>query len=67
MMVDYEDLKEIVLVRLESMPPNIRVSVGSEKDMTKDDLIHEVKNDTDLGRLIIEIQYQYLKSMKKGF
>ena len=65
-MVDYDEIKKIVLLRLESMSPDIRVSIGSNKDLTKQDLIKEVNSDTDLGKLIVKMQLEYLRSMKKG-
>jgi len=40
--------------------------VGSKGDLGKEDLIMEVKNNTNLGKLIVEMQHEYLKSMKTG-
>ncbi len=65
-MPDYEEIRNIVLMRLESMPPNIKVSIGSNGDMSREDLIREVKKDSDLGKLIVKMQFEYLKSMKTG-
>ena len=66
-MVDYEEIKKLVLIRLEAMPPDIKVSIGSEKDLSREELVREVKNETELGKLIIKMQLEYLRSMKKGF
>jgi len=66
-MVDYEEIKKLVLIRLESMPPNIKVSIGSGKDLSREELVNEVKNESELGKLIIKMQLEYLRSMKKGF
>lgn len=66
-MVDYEEIKKLVLIRLEAMPPDIKVSIGSEKDLSREELFREVKNETELGKLIIKMQLEYLRSMKKGF
>jgi hypothetical protein len=49
------------------MPSNIKVSIDSKKDLSREDLVREVKNETELGRLIIKMQLEYLKSMKRGF
>jgi len=65
--VDYEEIKKLVLIRLEAMPPDIKVSIGSEKDLSREELFREVKNETELGKLIIKMQLEYLRSMKKGF
>lgn len=66
-MVDYEEIKKLVLIRLEAMPPDIKVSIGSERDLSREELFREVKNETELGKLIIKMQLEYLRSMKKGF
>jgi len=63
-MVDYEELKKLVSIRLEAMPPNIRVSLGPGKELSKKDLVREVKKETELGKLIIKMQLEYLRSMK---
>jgi len=48
------------------MPSNIKVSIGG-RDLSRDELIKEVKDDTEFGRLISQMQLEYLRSMKKGF
>ena len=65
--MDYEEIKKLVVIRLESMPPNIKVSIGSGKDLSREELVNEVKNESELGKLIIKMQLEYLRSMKKGF
>lgn len=65
-MIDYDEIKKLVIIRLESMPSNIKVSIGG-RDLSRDELIKEVKDDTEFGRLISQMQLEYLRSMKKGF
>jgi hypothetical protein len=65
-MVEYDELKKLVIVRLEAMPPNIRISLGG-KDLSKEDLIKEVKQDSKIGKTIVSMQIEYLRSMKRGF
>ena len=67
-MISSEEIKRLVLLRLETMPETIRVSVGLEgKELSREDLIEHVKKDDYLGKMIIEMQLRYLKSMKTGF
>jgi hypothetical protein len=66
-MVDYDELKELVIKRLEAMPEKVKVSMGSMGTFSKVDLISNVKKDTELGKFIVEMQIKYLRSMKKGF
>lgn len=61
-----EEIKKLVLVRLESMPSNIRISLGG-KDYYREELVNEVKNETKFGKMIIEMQLEYIRAMKSGF
>lgn len=65
-MLPHEEIKRLVIIRLEAMPPNIRISIGGN-DLSKEELVKEVKQDTDLGKLIVKMQLEYLRSMKRGF
>ena len=60
-----EELKKLILLRLETMPETIRVSIGREGDLTKEQLIEHVKQGDELGKLIVEMQLKYLRSMKE--
>jgi len=66
-MITDENIKQLVLLRLETMPDGISVSIGSEGELTKEDLINAVKTDSTLGKQIVLMQLEYLKSMKLGF
>ncbi len=66
-MINAEEIKKLVLTRLEAMPDTIRVSIGAEgKELAKNDLIEHVKKEDSLGKMIIEMQLRYLKAMKTG-
>jgi len=64
-MVD-EEIKELVITRLKTMPANIKMSVGSYGTFSKNELIESVKKENEVGKLVIEMQLKYLKSFKKG-
>ncbi|MBI3190955.1 hypothetical protein HYZ41_04610 [archaeon] len=64
MTTDYEAWKEVVLVRLNSMPDNIEISMGSIGTLSKNDLIEHVERGDDFGQLIVEMQKKYIQSMK---
>jgi len=67
-MITTEEIKKLVLLRLETMPETIRISIGLEgKELAREDLIDHVKKEDHLGKMIIEMQLRYLKSMKTGF
>lgn len=58
--------KQIVIERLRQAPPNVKVSFGTSSSgfMNRDDMIEQVENDTEIGKKIVKIQLEYLKSFK---
>ena len=48
------------------MSSNIKVSIGSLGDFTKDELIKNVQDNSNIGKKIIEIQLEYLRALKEG-
>lgn len=61
--------KEIVIERLRQAPPNIKISFGMSKGefMERDALIENVKENTEIGKNIVNVQMEYLKVFKTGF
>ncbi len=58
--------KEIVIERLRQIPPKVSIAFGmSSEFMSRDDMIEQVKKDTEIGKRIVEIQFTYLKAFKK--
>ncbi len=62
-----EELKKIVIARIEISPANEKISIGSTGELTKREMIENVEKETDIGEKIIEIQLNYLRSLKEGF
>ena len=64
------EIKELVLYRLMSskLPDNIEIAIGdiSEKPMSMEEVIEHVKNEDETGKIIIEMEINYLKALKKG-
>ena len=54
-----EEIKDLVLARLEILPPN-------EGKFTRDEIIRQVKEDTEIGKKMIEIELTYLRKLKEG-
>lgn len=59
------DAKKLVLARLESMPENLKMSIGGVDGFDKQSLIQEVQNETEIGKKIISMHLMYLRSFKK--
>lgn len=67
--INLEELKkEIAIERLRQAPQNIKISFGASdgKFLNRDELIEQVKQDTEIGQKIVKIQLEYLKAFKKG-
>ncbi len=60
--------KEIVIERLRQTPPTFKISLGAidGRFMSRDELIEEVKRESDIGEEIINIHLGYLRAFKKG-
>jgi len=61
-----EELKKIIIARLETFPSNKKISIGSIGEFTKNEMIENIEKETDVGEKIIEIQLNYLRSLKEG-
>ena len=61
-----EELKKIVIARLEIFPSDKKISIGSSGELTKQQMIENVEKETEVGEKIVEIQLHYLRSLKEG-
>ena len=59
-----EDIKQLVIERLRRIPSGKKISIGSERDYTSEELIKFIKNNDKIGDKIIEMQLEYLRSLK---
>lgn len=60
-----EDIINLVIARLETIPSNVELSVGNEGSFSIDDLIERVKKQDEIGKKMIEMQLAYLRSLDK--
>lgn len=63
-----EEIKrEIVIERLRQAPPTIKISFGSNENfISRDEMIKNVIDNTEMGKKIVKLQLDYLKAFKKG-
>ena len=59
-----EDIKQLVIARLEVLPEDTGISIGSEGEFTRDELIKRVQKGDEIGKKIVEVQLNYLKGLK---
>lgn len=62
----FEKEKELVIFRLSKMPLTKKISIGSEGQFDRDELIKHVENEDAVGKKIVEIQMSFLRAMKSG-
>ena len=61
-----EEVKKIVIARLEIFPSDKKISIGSFGELTKQEMIDNIEKETDIGEKIVEVQLNYLRSLKEG-
>lgn len=62
-----EYIKELVIARIDASSDNLKVMIGKgDKELSKQDLINNVREGNALGKEIIDIQLEFLKDMVEG-
>ncbi len=65
--VSDSDIRSLVIARLRALSSGRKISMGSAGEFSKDELIKRVAKNDEIGKKIVEIQLQYLRSLKEGF
>lgn len=60
-----EDMINLVIARLETIPQNVELSVGNEGSFSVKELIEKVRKQDEIGKKMIEMQLAYLRSLDK--
>lgn len=60
-----EDIMNLVIARLETIPSNIEISIGGDGSFTVSELIERVKKQDEIGKKMIEMQLAYLRALGK--
>ncbi|MCK5107838.1 MAG: hypothetical protein KAQ83_03865 [Nanoarchaeota archaeon] len=62
-----EIIKKIIIERVKTMSPNVKIALGSDgRFLTRDEILQEIKTNTSIGDKILTIQLNYLKALKEG-
>lgn len=61
-----KEVRELVIAWLKTMPPDKKLSIGSEGDFSRDELIQHVNKEDELGKKIMEVRMEYLRLLKEG-
>ena len=54
---------QLVKSRIEEMPPHMKISIGNT-EYDKDDILNHVEKRDEVGKLIFEVEMNYLKALK---
>ena len=61
------EIKELVIARLETLNKDAKILLmGLKNPLTVKDMLNEIKNNTELGKRIVEVQFKMIQSMSKG-
>jgi hypothetical protein len=61
-----ETIKETVIARLDVLPADKKISIGSYGDFTKSELIEHVKEEDEVGQKVVDLELTFLKALKEG-
>ncbi|MBI5635416.1 hypothetical protein HY993_00440 [Candidatus Micrarchaeota archaeon] len=61
-----QDIKELVISRLQVLPGNRLLSIGGYGSFTKDQVIQHVKDEDEVGEKIVQIEMEFLRAIKEG-
>lgn len=61
-----ENVKELVITRIEAAPPHLKLSIGSSGRLTKEDMIEHVKKGDEIGKKIVNSHISFLKAISSG-
>ena len=57
-------IRDLVIARLKSLPSGKKISLGSQGEFTNKELITRIEEGNEVGKKIIKIQLEYLRSLK---
>lgn len=61
-----EEIKKIVIARLETLPPDKKISIGSSGEFTRDEIIERVEKGDEIGKKMIQVEMEFLRALKNG-
>lgn len=64
--MENEDIERLVIARLDTLPSDREISIGSEGSFNKEELIRHVKDGDAIGRKMIEVELGFLRSLKES-
>ena len=61
-----EDIRDLVIARLSVLSPDTMKSIGNRGTFTRDELISHVEKGDEIGKIITNVEMEWLRAMKTG-
>ena len=61
-----ERLKQIVLMKIDTMPKNYKLSLGNQGSLNKSQIAEHVNKMDDTGKQILNIELRFIKALSRG-
>ncbi len=61
-----EELKELVIARLNVIPNGVKMSIGADGEFTRGELIEKVNEGGAIGQQIVKSQLEFLQALGEG-
>lgn len=61
-----QEMKEVVIMRIESMPSNLKLSIGNNQSLTKEEMIKHVREEDGTGKQIINSHISFMRAIARG-
>lgn len=61
-----EEIRTLVSARLSVLSSDTMISIGSDGNFSRDELLEHVKKGDKVGEKIAQIQIEWLRSLKEG-
>ncbi len=62
-----EKLKELIIARIEAtMSPNLKLSIGADGSLDKQEMIDHVKNGDEIGKKIAMVHFNFMRAQATG-
>lgn len=65
-MTSEQEIAQLVVERIKTLPEGMGLSMGSMGDFNKDELISHVQEGDEIGQKIIEVELNFLRGLKEG-
>jgi len=61
------NIKELIITRIEAKSPShLKLSIGSHRSMSKEEMIEHVRKGDEVGKKIVQVHLNFLKALASG-